>query len=108
MSQLNLSNPALSGTAEAYAAANAGGDSFPMPGRLIVKIKNASGAGRTVTFAGQKPCSQGALHNAAVSVPAGSTVDVTLADANRFADSGGRVQMTYDSEVGLSFLAYAG
>lgn len=102
-----LTTPGIAGSAEAYTAASAGGDSFPLPMPILVKLKNSGGAGRTVTFVGQTPCNQGVLHNAAIAVGAGATIDVAIRDLNRFRDVNGLVQMTYDSEVGLSMQAYA-
>lgn len=107
MAQKNLTVPALSGSAEAYTAANAGGDSYPLPKAILVKLKNSGGVGRTVTLVAQKACNHGVLHDAAVVVGAGATIDAQINDVDRFRDTNGRLQMTYDSEVGLSSQAYA-
>jgi hypothetical protein len=108
MAALTLSNPTGAGTVEAYQNANAGGDSFPIPGPLVIKMKNASGANRTVTLVGQKQCNQGFTHSVAIGpIATGTTVDVAVNDRDRFADVNGKIQMTYDNEAGLSFAAYS-
>ncbi|HEY8410197.1 MAG TPA: hypothetical protein VIK76_02300 [Pyrinomonadaceae bacterium] len=108
MASLNLSIPGPAGTAEAYSAAGAGGDSFPLPRDLILKIKNASGANRTVTVVAQNPCNQGVLHDRVIGpIATGTTIDVPVpGGSDRFRDAGGRVQLTYDNNAGLSVLAY--
>ncbi len=107
MAALNLTTPTLAGANEAYTAAAAGGDSFPMPGTIIVKIKNTSGAARNVTLVAQKNCNQGFSHNNVVGpIPTAETWNVRVPDTSRFADANGRIQLTYDSSVGVSVLAY--
>lgn len=107
MASLNLANPSASGSAEAYNAANAGGDSFPIPAPILIKMKNANGgAARNVTLVAQKPCSQGVLHNVVITIPAASVRDVRVTDIERFATASRRIQMTYDSEADLSFQAF--
>jgi uncharacterized iron-regulated membrane protein len=108
MAALNLANPSLSGTVETYAAAAAAGDSFPLGGPIVVKAKNASGAARNVTVVAQRPCNQGFTHSpAAINIADGVTKEIKIADVNRFANSSGRVELTYDVHTGLSVLAYS-
>ena len=57
------------GHAPTYGAA-ANGDQFVNTGREVLHIKNTGGSASTVTVNASKPCSQGSLHNASVSVPA--------------------------------------
>lgn len=106
MAALNLTTPALAGTAEAMAAANAGGDSFPLPGDITIRVTNANaGAARTVTIVGQNPCDQGFVHSQAVAVPAVSTRLISVPGGRRFSDSNGRVQLTYDNAADLTLSA---
>jgi hypothetical protein len=103
-----LSNPTLAGTAQAMVAASAGGDSFPLPVPLIIRVTNGGGVGRNVTIVAQKACNQGVLHSPpAIAVAAGTTVEIRVQDVDRFRDVNGRIQLTYDSEVGLTLAAYA-
>lgn len=107
MAQLNLSQPGIAGAAEAFSAANAGGDSFPLPGPIVLKIKNASGANRTITVVAQNPCDQGVLHDRVYGpIATGTTFDAQIPGGKRFQDANGRVQLTYDNNAGVSVLAY--
>lgn len=90
------------GDALTYANAAAGGDVYPNSGREMVHLRNASGADIDVTFASQTPCNQGVTHNAVVTVPAGSDIMVAPRDADRFNNENGQVEMTYESETGLT------
>jgi hypothetical protein len=109
MALIQLVSPAATGQAEpAMTAANAGGDSFPMPGPLLVRIKNAGAAARTITFVGQNKCNQGSLHNLVVVVANDSViVNVPITDVIRFADVNGQLQLTYDAVTGVTVAAYA-
>lgn len=106
MALLNLFAPTLAGLARVLTAANVAGDSFPLPGPIIVTINNGSGAPINVTFVGSGVCSQGFLHNAVLAVAAGATVDVYVADLARFADVNGRLQLTYSDVTTLTVGAY--
>lgn len=108
MAALALANPTLGGTTEAFAAADAAGDSFPMPTPLLVRARNNGVAARTITFVAQRACNQGVLHNAQVTIPNDNVpVDIRISDMGRFQDGNGRLQMTYDAAAGLSLAAYA-
>lgn len=71
MAQLNVQKTTLSGVAPAFAAADAGGDTFANTGREYLHVKNASAGAVTVTVDAVRSCDQGFDHNASVSVPAG-------------------------------------
>ena len=107
MASLNLTRPPAAGQAQAFTAAAAGGDSFPLPAPIVVKVNNTSGATRTVTVVAQRPCNQGFTHNATVSCPTGVITEFPVSDVMRFQDGNARVQLTYDSATGVSVAAYA-
>jgi hypothetical protein len=107
MSQKSLTVPGLIGLPESFTAASAGGDSYPLPMPILLKVKNSGGVARAVTLVAQNQCSQGVLHSATIAIGIGATVDIEVVDINRFRDVNGKLQLTYDSEVGLSTQAYA-
>lgn len=103
MAAYSLSNPATTGTAEAFNAASVGGDSYPLPKPIMLHIKNASAAVRNVTLVAQRACSHGFLHNAVIGpIPAGATWEVPVNQVERFQDDGGKLQLTYDDPAGVS------
>lgn len=106
MASLNLTKPTTGGTLESLAAAGAAGDSFPLAGAIIVRAKNASGASRTITIVAQTACNHGVLHNGSVVIADGETREFSITDVGRFADSNGRVQLTYNANAGLTLAAY--
>jgi hypothetical protein len=107
MASLDLVTPAAAGTADALTAVTAGGDSFPIPRPIMLRLKNTDVAARTVTLVGQKPCNQGFTHSATINVPAGGgIVNARITDTERFRDANGRIQLTYDAATGLSVAAF--
>lgn len=103
MAALNIFHAGSAGAAPGLVAVNAGGDSFPIVSRSQkFHFKNTDVAARTITFTATKACNLGVLHNAPVIVPAGAERYVDDIDPLFFADSGGRVQLTYDAATGLS------
>jgi hypothetical protein len=111
MASLNLSAPPSAGGAEpALTAAGAGGDSFPLNGPIVIEA-SANGAGaRTITLVAQNACNQGVLHNKAYVVPNDATrhwIYIPASQVDRFRDVNGRVQLTYDSNAGLTIGAHA-
>lgn len=87
-------------------AASALGDSFVNDGTVNLIVRNSGGVSRTVTFKGDhRACSMGltsTAHDQSVTIPAGKTLVLGVFDTGRFNDNASLVQMTYDSEVGLS------
>jgi hypothetical protein len=94
----------------AFTNAAPGGDTFAYYGSERVLLK-AAGTPRTVTFTAVGPCNHGFLHDAAISVPANTTVEVKKPQLglDRFANPSTHiVTMTYDSETGLSIAVLSG
>lgn len=109
MAALNLTTPGLAGTAETMTAAAVAGDSFPLPGDITIRVRNANvGAARNVTIVGQKACNYGVVHSAGpITVPANSTILIEVPGGDdRFRDGSGRVQLTYDNNADLTLAAY--
>lgn len=74
MANLNPVTIGAAGTAVAYSAASAGGDTVTNADvDTVLVVRNASAAPITVTLAGAVPCSQGALHPKAFPCPVGDT-----------------------------------
>ena len=106
MATLTKQVVALAGIGPTYEAASAGGDEVLNSGKLFLHVKNANGStARTVTVDSQQACSQGYDHDAAVSVPASSERMIGPFPKDRFNDSGGKIQISYDSEADLTIAA---
>lgn len=104
MAVLTVQQVALAGLNPSYAAASAGGDSFPNDGKIVLHVKNTNGAARTVTVVSQRPASPGlAPSNNGVSVPAttGERLIGPL-DPTVWNDANGNVQITYSAETGVT------
>lgn len=111
MASLNLSAPPSAGGAEpALVAAGVAGDSFPLNGPIVIQTSNNGAAARTITFVAQNACNQGVLHNKTYLVPNDASRNWIYVPANevpRFRDANGRIQLTYDSNAGLTIGAHA-
>ena len=83
-------------------AANADGNFFYNDGNTIIKITNGAGAAQTVTIASQVACNQGSTHNIIKAIPAGETWWFTGFKKDRFNDTAGKVNLTYDAVVSLT------
>lgn len=91
------------GLAVTYAAVAAAGDQFANDGRTFIHVKNVNAASRDVTVDSNNNCSQGFDHNLVVTVPA-TTGERMIGpfSPGRFDDNSGNVQLTYESEVGVT------
>lgn len=86
-----------------FNAAASGGDSFLNNGRVVVYFKNADGAAtRTITFDSLVDCNQGFDHDIEVEVPISGEKMVGFFETNRFNDTSGLINMTYDDESDLT------
>ncbi len=94
------------GLSESLAAAAAAGDQFANDGRIFLHVKNSNGASRDVTINSQNNCNQGFDHNITVTVPA-TTGDKMIGPfpPGRFDDGSGFVQVTYESDAGVTIAA---
>lgn len=90
----------------ALVPATAGGDSFPNNGATRVRVNNGSAAPITVTFKGQHPCNHGVIHDDAVIVANGTTVDVGPFSTGQFNDVNGNMQITYSAAATVTVGAY--
>lgn len=106
MASKNTQKFTRTGAAPTLAAVDGAGDSFPLgSSNQKFHFKNTDVAGRTVTFVAQRPCNQGVLHNAVVSVPA-ATERIFDGFGSEFQDNNGRIQLTYDAATGLTVASY--
>lgn len=103
MAARTLLDPSPTGGADTFTAASAGGDTYPLPGKITLRFRNAHASEeRTVTMVGRRACNHGTIHNLPVAVPALSTVVVAVDDVNRFKHTDGLIYLTYSSEADLS------
>jgi hypothetical protein len=106
MATLTKQVVSLTGIEPSYQAAAAGGDEVVNSGRIFIHVKNANGStARQVTVDSQAPCSQGYDHDAIVSVPASNEKMIGPFPKDRFNDSGGKIQISYDNEADLTIAA---
>jgi len=89
-------------------AASAGGDAFDNDGRTFFVVKNAGGAGITVTFDSLVLSNFGTDVNPAPTVAAGETRIFGTFDTTRFNDANGRVGVTYSSVTSVTVMAVKG
>ena len=106
MAELTVQNVSVGASlTPEFTAAASGGDSFANTGKILLYIKNEAVASRTVTIASQVECNQGETHNVVVTVPASSEEMVGFFSINRFNDSDGEAQITYDDEADVTVAA---
>ena len=72
MAVLTVGSVTRTGAATALVAAAAGGDTFANDGRTFIHVKNGGASPITVTVPAVSRCSQGQLHDVAVSVTNGT------------------------------------
>lgn len=85
------------GLAPTFAAA-ASGDTVIPDDRTVLRVNNGSGSPITVTLTAVTACSQGSLHNRAVTVAAGAIEDIPTGPAAQFADqTTGVAAITYSA-----------
>jgi hypothetical protein len=92
--------PAGSG-AIVYAAAAGGGDSFVAGDNIVLRVK-AGATPVTVTVASQRACDQGGTHNGGGVVAANTEQAFGPFPGNRWADTAGLVQVTYNQVVTIT------
>lgn len=107
----------MAGAVVTFAAAAAGGDSFPNSGYVRVRVRNTTAGAKGVNFEGQGTDNFGITSATAfdelVSIPAavgGIPGEKTIGPfpQNRFNDANGRVQMAYpNDETGMSVAVVA-
>lgn len=107
MAVLTVQQSSLAGLTPTYAAAAAGGDSFPNDGKVVLHVKNVNAAARTVTVTSQKTSTPGlAPANNAVVVPltVGDKI-IGPFDQNIWNDANGSVQITYSAVTDVTIAA---
>lgn len=84
-------------------SAAAGGDEFDNDGSTFFRVDNGDTSGKNVTFNSQKNCNFGFDHDSGPhTVPAGETRVFGPFNTDRFNDSNGRVQVTYDDVTSVT------
>jgi hypothetical protein len=98
MATLAVQSITRAGLTPAFTAAAGGGDQFTADERTYLVVKNGSGAGITVTCAGQQvPAPNLTTTMPAVTVPAGQEKWIGPFPAPLFADTNGNVLVTYSA-----------
>lgn len=106
MALLTVQNISTTGLGPTYAAANAGGDTFPNNGRTLLHVKNGGASAVTVTLVSAKTCNQGFQHDLQVSVPAGGERMIGPFPPDRFNnESTGQVSVTYSGVTSVTVAA---
>jgi hypothetical protein len=105
MAQLTVQQIDADGLETAYVAAAAGGDYFINDGKTLIDVVNGSGGDLTLTFAGQKACEFGTIHNQTCVVQAGERRQAGPFPKYRFNDANGYVQITYSGVTSLTIAA---
>lgn len=96
--------PAAAGTLVAYTAAAGGGDTIAAgtAQRTTLIVRNASGSSMTTTLTAVNACSQGFLHNTAVTCAVGDT-EVAIPPA--CVSAAGNTGLTYSLATSVSIAA---
>jgi len=105
MAVLTLQKVSHAGLNPSYVAAEAAGDEFEAGGNRFIHVKNGGASQITVTVKSQKACDQGFTHDLTVDVPAGEERLIGSFDPARFANSAGRVQVTYSDVTSVTVAA---
>lgn len=107
MAVLTVQQASLAGLTPTYAAASAGGDSFPNDGNIVLHVKNTNGSQRTVTVASQKAATPGLAPSNNAVVVAATNGDKVIGpfDPSVWNDANGSVQVTYSAETGVTVAA---
>jgi hypothetical protein len=110
MAILTPSVTGYSGVNHTFTAASTGGDSFTNDGKTVVLFANTNASSRTLTIAANTITKQGigavAIPSTTISLPNSTTNGgVCMAGpfpVDRFNDSNGRVNLSYDAVTGLT------
>jgi len=108
MAVLTVNQIAAAKQAQALAAANGGGDSFPNTGKEFIAVRNAGAGAITLTVVAQgDPCSlevaASPAHDGVYSIPNDSATYVFGPfKPKRFNDVNGRAQVTYSGVTSVT------
>ena len=84
------------------AAANADGNYFTNNGKTFLLVTDTGTTAPTVTISSQVACNQGSTHDLTVSVQSGEARYIGPFPKDRFNDSDGYVQISYDDETDVT------
>lgn len=97
MANLPIQRASKAGTNVALVAASAGGDRIPAAPNNALRVKNGGASGITVTANAQRPCNQGVLHDAQVTVPAGEERTIGGLEVSQFRTDDGYFDFDYSA-----------
>lgn len=93
------------GLVTTYAAAAAGGDSFPNDESTVLIVKNGGGTVCNVTVKSPNKCSHGFTHDVVVAVAAGATSQIGPFQQSRFNKANGQIDVTYNQVATVTVAA---
>ena len=106
MATLTVQDIVLAGLETAFAAASSTGDEFANTDeRVVFHVKNDDADALVVTVASSGDCNQGFTHDVVASIPTGLERVFGPFDKERFNDSTGMIQVTYDDETSVTVAA---
>lgn len=107
MSEITVQQISLSGLAEAAGtAATAAGDTVINNGRTFIEVVDGATTAPTVTIASQTDCNQGYTHDIVVAVPSGAARIIGPFPPNRFNNTSGQIEVTYDDDTSVTIAAF--
>jgi len=95
----------IAGLETTFAAASSGGDEFANDERTVFHVKNDDADALEVTISATVNCNHGFTHDVVSSLPAGVDRMFGPFDRERFNDSAGMIQVTYDDETSVTVAA---
>lgn len=108
MSDITVQQISLSGLTEsAGTAATAAGDTVLNNGRTFIEVVDGATTAPTVTIASQVDCNQGHTHDIVVSVASGGAKIIGPFPPNRFNNSNGQIEVTYDDDTSVTIAAFS-
>ena len=108
MPEITVQQISTSGlTPVAGTAATAAGDTVINNGRTYIEIVDGATTAPTVTIASQVDCNQGFTHDLVVAVPSGGTKKIGPFPPNRFNNTSGQIEVTYDDDTSVTIAAFS-
>lgn len=108
MAEITVQQISTSGLTEvAGTAATAAGDTVINNGRTYIEIVDGATTAPTVTIASQVDCNQGFTHDVVVAVPSGGAKLIGPFPPNRFNNTSGQIEVTYDDDTSVTIAAFS-
>lgn len=106
MAEITVQQISTAGLAPvAGVAAGATGDTVINNGRTYIEVTDGATTAPEVTIASQVSCDQGFTHDVVVNVASGGTMLIGPFPPNRFNNSDGMIEVTYDDTTSVTIRA---